>query len=81
MFARLRGKFPGHEADLYEWANVIFQQAIINLIDVREIVDGFSRGIFIVQANFIMQDRVKSDVLESGRRLDLAKVMTIALAE
>src|SRR5260370_1863638 len=77
----LRGKFPRHEAQFDEGADMIFQQAIIDLIDVREIIDGFSGGIFIVHAGLVVENRVKTDVFESGHLLDLAEVPAIAISQ
>ena len=70
----LRGKLHGHEAQLYKRANMIFQQAVINLIDVGKIIDGISLRILIVHSDFIMKNRMKPNISESRGVLDLAEI-------
>src|ERR1700693_5086530 len=79
MKGRLRGKLPGHEAQFYKWTNMICQQAIIDLIDVRKIVDGLSFRILVVQADLIMENRMKSYIFEAGHFLDFAPITPIAV--
>ena len=60
---------------------MICQQAVINLIDVGKIVNGLSFRILIVQPDFIMENRMKSNIFEAGRVFDFAKVAAIAVAQ
>src|SRR5450759_1251993 len=78
---RFRGKLPGHEAQFHKWTNMIFQQTVIDLIDVRKIINGLSFGILVVQADFIMENRMKSHISESRSVLDLAEVAAITVAQ
>jgi len=81
VFAWLRGKLARHEAELHKRANVIFQQAIIDLIDVGKIIDCFSPGTLVVQADFIMEDGMKPDVGKPRCVLDFTQVVAIAFAQ
>jgi hypothetical protein len=51
------------------------------LIDVREIVDRLSIGVFIVQADFVVEDSVEADILEIGDPFDIAEIVAIVVAE
>jgi hypothetical protein len=75
------GKLPGHEAQLHERANVILQQPIVNLIHVREIINRLSAGIFVVQAIFVIENRMKSDIFETSSLLDFAKIAAVVLSQ
>src|SRR5437868_3405645 len=79
--AGIGGELFGHEADFDEGANFIFEKAIVDLVDIGKIVDGFAGRIFVVDANFILKDGVEPDVIEICDSLGLAQVMAIAVAE
>src|ERR1700674_3634275 len=78
---RFRGKLLGHEAQFYKWSNMIFQQPVVDLIDVRKIIDGLSFRILVVQTDFIMENRMKSYIFESRCILHFAKVTPITFAQ
>jgi hypothetical protein len=48
--------------DLDEGPHAVLQQAVVDLIDVGQIVEGVALLVFVVDAHFIMQDVVKADV-------------------
>src|SRR5580692_5260254 len=68
------GKFFGHEAKFYKRANAVLEQAIVNLVDVRKIVDWLPFGILVVQAEFIVKNGMEADVFKSSCVLDGAQV-------
>jgi len=59
-----RGELARHERQLDEGANAVRQQSIVDLIEVRKVVERISAFVFVVDSDFIVQDRVESDVLE-----------------
>src|SRR6266496_2919051 len=71
----------GHETQLDEWANAIFEKAIINLVDIRPVVDGLAVRIDAVHAVLIMKDGVKSYVLDTGGLLNGTQVAAIGLTK
>ncbi len=75
-----RGKFLGHEADLDEGANAVGEQAVVDLVDVGEVVDGIALRVFVVDADVVVHDGVEADVLEVGDLLHSLHVVAIALA-
>ena len=48
-----------------------FEQTIVNLIHIGKVVEGLPVGIFVVDADLVIEDRVEADVLETGRLLHL----------
>ena len=82
-----------HEAELNKGANVVFKQAIVDLVDIGEVVDrsivgslrcqagvlGFAIG--IVEANLVVKDGVEADGLKVGGLHNRAQVLAIALAQ
>ena len=71
----------GHEAHFHEGADLVFQEAIVDLIDVREVVDGISSGIFVVDSDFILKNRVETDEFEIGDAFGFAQIVAIAVAQ
>src|ERR1700727_2181384 len=60
----VEGKLLWHEAYLDHGTDTVLQQAIIDLIDVREIVDRVSVLILVVDTDLVVQDGVEPDVLK-----------------
>ena len=81
MEGLFRSKFLRHEAELDEGAHTVLQKTVIDLVDVRKIVKGLAIRVFIVKSDFIVENRVKTDVLESCRLPDLTQVLTVAVAK
>ncbi len=78
---RPRGQLVGHEAELDERLHVGGQQPIIDLIDVREVVDRLALLVFVVDADIVEQDAVKANVLESGDLAHRSQVVAIGVAQ
>src|SRR3984957_11208212 len=76
-----RGQLPWHKAQFHERAHVILEQAIVNLVDVGKIVGGLTAGVFVIHADFVMEDGVEANVFEIGGSLHLAQVAPIAVAQ
>jgi hypothetical protein len=51
------------------------------LIDVREVVSGLAGSVFIVNADFIVKNGVKTDVFEIRDAFRLAQIVPVAFAE
>ena len=58
------GQFLRHETQFDEGAHAVLQQAIVNVVHVRKIVNRVAAGVLVVETHFVMKDRVKPDVLE-----------------
>jgi hypothetical protein len=56
-------EFARHETKFDEGPYASPKQAIVNLVYVREVVDGMSSGVFIVHSEFVKKDAMKSDIL------------------
>src|SRR6266853_497624 len=78
---RFHGELPGHEAQFYKWTNTIFQEAVVDLIDVRKIINGLSLRILVVQSDLIVENRMKSDISESRCILYLAEITAITVTQ
>src|SRR5580704_16552174 len=77
----LRRELCGHETYLDKRTNAVLQQAVVDLIDVGKIVDGIARGIFVVQAYFVVENRMEADVVETGGLLHHAEIVAVAFAQ
>src|ERR1700757_368461 len=80
MVVEARGELLRHEADLDEGADSVGEQAVVDLIDVGEVVDGVALLVFVVDAEFVVKDGVEADVPEVGDLLHGLHVVAIALA-
>ena len=78
---RVGGQLLGHEAQLDKRPNFILQQPVINLIDVREIVERLSRRVFVVQSRFVMKNGVEANILKTRDAFGFAKILAIAFAQ
>src|SRR6266849_184573 len=79
--ARIRGKLFGHEAELDEGADVVLEQAVVNLIDVGKVVNGLTVFVLVVEAGLVVEDGVKADVFEAGDAAGFAKVVAVAFTK
>ena len=62
----IEGELFRHEADLDDGLDAVLQQAVVDLVDVGEVIDGVAVLVFVVDADFVVKDGVKTDVLEIG---------------
>ena len=74
-------QFLRHKADLDKRPHTVLQQSIVDLIDIREVVDRISLPVFVVNANFVMQDVMKADITELSHFLHFAEIAAIPLAQ
>src|SRR5712664_4768930 len=78
---RIGGELLGHEAQFDERTHFVVQQSIVDLIDIGKVVDRFAGSVFVVNADFVMEDGVEAHVFESGDALRLAQIVEIAFAK
>src|SRR5580700_6480953 len=79
---RLRCRQLGrHEAQLYERANAIVQEPVVNLIHIREIVKRDAARVFCINSVLVVKDGMKTDIPKAGDLPCRPKVATITLAE
>ena len=76
-----RRQFLGHETYFNNRTNTIGEKSVVNLTDVGEIVNRIALRVFVVDSHFIVQDGVKSDVLEVGRGFHRAQVIAVGFSE
>ena len=55
-----------HKADLDKRPYAVFQQPIVNLVDVGEVVNRVAMLVFVIDPHFIVQDRVKPHIAKAG---------------
>src|SRR6185437_16432446 len=70
-----------HEAQLDEGPYSVLKKPVIDLVDIREVVNRLAVAILVVNANIVVQNRVEADVLKLGGFLHLAEVGVIVLAQ
>src|SRR6266481_1529495 len=58
--AGIRGELLGHEAELDERADVVLEEAVVNLVDVGEVVNGMAIFVLVVEADFVVEDGVEA---------------------
>ena len=66
----VKGELLGHEADLDDGADAVFEQAVVDLVDVGEVVDGVAVLVLVVDADLVVEDGVEANVLEVGGFFD-----------
>jgi len=74
------GEFFGHETQLHERPHAVGQQAVVNLVHIRKIINRLALVILIVNADFVVENGVEPDVIESGNRFDFAQVPPVIVA-
>jgi len=90
----VRGHLLRHEAELDEGADVVGEQAVVNLIDVGKVVGGLAwlsflrglawilrGGVGVVEADVVHEDAVKAHGVEVGDTLYGVEIFAIALAQ
>ncbi len=77
----IRSELFGHEAELDERADVILEQAVVDLVDVGVVVHGMAVFVFVIEAGFVVENRVKANVLEAGDAPGFAEIVAVAFAE
>ena len=63
---RVGGQLFRHEAQLDEGPDAVCEQAVVDLIDVGEVVNRIALRVFVVDADLVVKDGVEADVLEVG---------------
>src|SRR5215472_15031278 len=61
---RIERQLLRHEADLNNRPHTLRNQALVDLIDIGEVINRIAMVILVVHAKLIMQDRVESQVLQ-----------------
>ena len=74
-------QFLGREADLDHGTHSVFQQSVIDLVNICKVIDWLPLVIFVVHTHFVVKNIVEPHVPKCGRLLDLAKVIAIALTQ
>ncbi len=62
---RIERKLTRHEADFNEGPDAVFEQPIVNLVDVGKVVDGIAVLILVINADFIVEDSVEARHIEN----------------
>jgi hypothetical protein len=56
------------------------EKAVIDLVEIRKVINGFPVLVLIVNANLVVQDGMESDVAELCDFLYFSKIASIAVA-
>ena len=87
------GHLGRHEGDFDEGADADFEEAVVDLVDVAEVVGAggvdffggeagvFGDGVGIVDADLVVEDAVEADLGEVGGGVDGAEVLAVVVAE
>src|SRR5277367_5440448 len=59
-------ELPRHEADFDNGPDAALEEPVVDFVDIREVVDGIAVFVFVVNADFVMKDGVKANVLKAG---------------
>ena len=76
----LRRQLFWHEAELNKRPYAIFQQTIVDLIDIRKVINRLSLLILVIDTNLIVKDGVEADVLEPSDLSYLSQILAIAVS-
>src|SRR5882672_6943593 len=76
-----RGELPRHETDLDEGTHAVFQQAVIDLVHVGEVVDRVSLAVLVVYPHLVVKDGVKTHVAKVRGLFQLPQVRAITCAQ
>src|SRR5580658_6094376 len=67
-----------HKADLDKRPHAVFQEAVINLIDISEVVYGISMFVFVVDTKFVMKNCMEANVTEVSHLLHSTQIIPVA---
>src|SRR5579871_2680617 len=76
-----KGQLFRHEADFDEWADIVTEESVVYLVYIRKVVDRAALRVFVVDADFVVQDVVEADVTEIGDLLYFTQIVSIALSQ
>jgi hypothetical protein len=65
-------QFLGHETNFNKGPHSVLQQAVVDLIDIGKVIDGMTLFVFVVNADFVMQDVMKAHITKLSDFLDFA---------
>src|SRR5579862_969889 len=65
-------QFIGHEAQFDKRLHTICQQPVVDLIDVRKIVDWPSLAVFVVESEFVVKNRMEAHEFKASSLLYIA---------
>ncbi len=78
---RIEGQLLRHKADLDQRPHAILQQAIVNLVDVGEVIDRVAVLVLVINTDFVVKDRVEAHVFEIGDLLHGTQILAIAFPQ
>ncbi len=71
----------GHKAKLDERTHSVLQKTVVDLVNIREVVNRPARAVLVVHAHFVEKNSVEADVLHLRHLLHLAQVLAIAFPQ
>src|SRR5271166_2422824 len=78
---RTRSKLVRHETELDKRLDAICQKTVVNLVNVGKVVNRPTVFVFVVNADFVVEDRVEAHVLQAGDLLDFAQIAAPGIAQ
>src|ERR1700683_658073 len=70
-----------HETNFNKRFHSKREDSVVNLVDVRKVVNRIALGIDGVDTDLIIENRVEANVFEIGNSLNFYKILSIAVAQ
>src|SRR5579875_895582 len=80
MWLQIRRQLARHKTKLDEWLYLLIEQSVVDLIDIREVINRPALLVFIVDAVLIVQNGVEAHVFEARVLARCLQVQPIAFA-
>src|SRR5271165_965172 len=81
MRRQRRGQLARHETQFDEGPDAVLQQAIVDLVDVGPVVDRPTPRVLVVDAHFVVEYGMETDILNAGRLAHHSQIAAKAFAE
>ena len=78
---RVGGQFRRHEAEFDERLEAVLEQAVVDLVDVGEIVGNLPLRVALHQAHVVVEDAVEADVADAGGLVHGIQVLAVVVAQ
>src|SRR5208283_1065849 len=71
----------GHETDFHERTHSGGEQSVVDLIDIREVINRMPLAVFRIDADFVIKNGMKAYVVEVRDLLNRAQVVAIVFTQ
>src|SRR5262249_20272230 len=77
----LRRKLWRHETQFDKRTDTLLEQTVVDLIDIRKVVEGRSLSVLVVKTDFILQNAMEANILQPGSTSRIPKIAAIAITQ